>query len=131
MEKDVSKALRKLGYTMKVMSTIAYQAFTELNLNCLCLYWTRLWPLGIHETPSRLLIDTDEFKLHLNSANRKYCSSPQKMKIHKPGNYNRGAFKLTIILAVEAGNMAVPAGVIGLVSNPCVWAHVTTKPGTS
>ncbi len=38
LEKDVSKALRKLGYTMKVMSTIVYQAFTERSLNCCHLY---------------------------------------------------------------------------------------------
>jgi hypothetical protein len=39
LEKDVSsKALRKLGYTMKVTSTVAYQAFKERNLNCRCLY---------------------------------------------------------------------------------------------
>ncbi len=38
LEKDVSNALRKLGYTMKVMSTAAYWAFTERNLNCHCLY---------------------------------------------------------------------------------------------
>jgi hypothetical protein len=69
LEKDVSKALRKLGYTMKVTSTVAYQAFTELNLNCHHLYWTWPWPLGIRGTPRRLLIDGDEFGLHLNSAN--------------------------------------------------------------
>jgi hypothetical protein len=56
LEKDVSKALRKLGYTMKVMSTVAYQAFTEHNLNHHCLYWTQPWLLGIHGTPRRLLI---------------------------------------------------------------------------
>jgi hypothetical protein len=54
---------------MKVMSTIAYQAFTERNLNHYCLYWTWPWPHGIHGTPRRLLIDRDEFRLHLNSAN--------------------------------------------------------------
>jgi hypothetical protein len=33
LEKDVSKALRKLGYTMKVTSsTVAYQVFTERTL---------------------------------------------------------------------------------------------------
>jgi hypothetical protein len=69
LEKDVSKALRKLGYTMKVTSTVAYQAFTEHNLNCRCLYRTWPWLLGIHGTPRRLLIDRDEFGLHLNSAN--------------------------------------------------------------
>ena len=53
------------------------------------------------------------------------------MQIHKPGNYDRGTFKLTIILAVETGDPDIANGDIGLVSNPCVWAHVTTEPGTS
>ena len=38
LAKDVSKALKKLGYTMKVTCTVAYQAFTERNLNCCHLY---------------------------------------------------------------------------------------------
>jgi hypothetical protein len=70
-EKDVSRALMKLGYTMKVTSTVAYQAFTQRNLNYRRLCWTRPWPLGIHGIPWMLLIDADEFGLHLNSANRK------------------------------------------------------------
>jgi hypothetical protein len=108
LEKDVSKALKKLGYTMKVTSTVAYQAFTERNLNCPHLYWTRPWLLGIHGTPRRFFIDADEFGLHLNSANIKYGSSPWGMKIHKPGNYNRGTFKSTILLAVETGDPTIP-----------------------
>jgi hypothetical protein len=51
------------------MSTVAYQAFTERNSKCRHLYWTWPWLLGIHGTPMRLLIDGDEFGLHLNSAN--------------------------------------------------------------
>ena len=77
------------------------------------------------------MIDADEFGLYLNSANRKYGSSPRGMKIRKPRNYGRGTFKLTIILAVETGDPAILAGVIGSVSNPRVWARVTTEPGTS
>jgi hypothetical protein len=69
LAKDVSKALKKLGYTMKVTCTVAYQAFTERNLNCCHLYWTWPWLLGIHGTPRRLLIVGDKFGLHLNSAN--------------------------------------------------------------
>jgi hypothetical protein len=116
---------------MKVTSTVAYQAFTEHNFNRCCLYWTRPWLLGIHGTPRRLLIDGDKFGLHLNSANRKCGSSPRGMKIRKPGSYGRGTFKLIIILAVETRDLAIPAGVIGLVSNPRVWVCVTTEPGTS
>ena len=32
---------------------------------------------------------------------------------------------------METGDLAIPAGVIGSVSNPRVWARVTTEPGTS
>ncbi len=34
-------------------------------------------------------------------------------------------------MAVETGDPAIPAGEIGSVSNPCIWARVTTEPGTS
>ncbi len=67
----------------------------------------------------------DEFGLHLNSANRKYGSSSQGVKIRKPGNYDRGMFEVSIILAVETGDLAIPAGVIGAVSNPRVDAEET------
>jgi hypothetical protein len=101
MEGDIGKALRRLGYTMKVTSTVAYQAFTERNLTRRRLYWTMPWPIGIHGIPRRLLIDADEFGLHLNDANRKYGSAPRGLKIRKPRNYDRGTFKLTVILAFE------------------------------
>jgi hypothetical protein len=89
------------------------------------------WPVGIHGIPRHQLIVADEFGLHLNAANRNYGSSPCGLQIRKPGNYNRGAFKLTIILAVETGDLEIAEGDIGSVSNPRVWARVTTKPGTS
>ena len=34
-------------------------------------------------------------------------------------------------MAVEAGDPAIPNGDIRLVSNPHVWAHVTTEAGTN
>jgi hypothetical protein len=77
---------------MKVTSTVAYQVFTQRNLDCRQLYWTRPWPVGIHGIPRCQLIDADEFELHLNAANRKYGSSPRGLQIRKPGNYNRGTF---------------------------------------
>ena len=73
---DVSRALTKLGYTTKITSTVAYQAFTNRNLIRRQQFWTELWPVGIHGVPQRLLIDADEFGLHLNAANKKYGSAP-------------------------------------------------------
>ena len=64
----------------------------------------------IHGIPRRQLIDADEFGLHLNAANRRYGSAPIGLKICKPGNYDRGTFKLTFILAVETGDPDIPDG---------------------
>ncbi len=55
--------------------------------------------------------------------------------VRLPGGYTSASlgtcFKLTIILAVETGDPAIPNGDIGSVSNPRVWARVTMEPGTS
>jgi hypothetical protein len=77
------------------------------------------------------LVDVDEFGLHLNAANRKYGLSPRRLEIRKPGNYDRGDFKLKIFLAVETGDPTIPDGEIGLVSNPRVWGRVNAVAGTS
>jgi hypothetical protein len=114
-----------------VTSTVAYQVFTQRNLDRRLLYWTRPWPVRIHGTPRQKLIDADKFGLHLNAANRKYGSSPRGLQIRKPGNYDRGTFKLTIILAVETGDPGIPDGDISSVMNLRIWARVTTEPGTT
>jgi hypothetical protein len=69
--------------------------------------------------------------MHLKSANKKYGSSPKGLKICKPSNYNRGTFKLTIILAVELGDAAVPNRQIGSLTLPRVWARILEEAGTT
>jgi hypothetical protein len=72
-QQEISHALIDLGYTRKVTSTVAYQAFTftQRNLMQRHIFWTQQFPVGIHGTPHRSLIDVDEFGVHKNSANRK------------------------------------------------------------
>jgi hypothetical protein len=65
------------------------------------------------------------------TANKKYGSSPCGLKICKPGNYDRGTFKLTIILAVEAGDCAVANGLVGSLTMPRVWARISDEAGTT
>ena len=133
-EKDVSKALVDLGYSRKVTSTVAYRAFTERNLLRRELFWTRPYPVGVHGTPRHSLIDIDEFGLHKNAANRKRGSSLKGLYIRKPGHYDRGDFKLTIILAIEAGNPALDGQnppSIGSTEYPHIWAEVSEEAGTT
>jgi hypothetical protein len=134
-KKNISWALHGLGYTSKVTSTVAYQAFTQRNLLHRRLFWNEPWPIGIHRMPRRSLINIDEFRLHLNAANKKYRSSPHGLKICKLGNYDtgtfRGTFKLTIILVVEAGDPAVANGLVGSLAMPRVWARISDETGTT
>jgi hypothetical protein len=130
-KKNISSALCGLGYTSKVTSTVAYQAFTQRNLLRRRLFWNEPWPIVIHGMPKRSLIIIDEFGLHLNAANKKYGSSPCGLKICKPGNNDRETFKLTIILAVEAGDPAVANGLVGSLTIPRVWARISDEAGTT
>lgn len=132
-KQDISLALIRLGYTNKVTSAVAYQAFTERNIihRRLFCFWARTWSTGIHRTRRRRIIDTDEFGVHLNSANHKYGSSPKGLKIRKPRNYNWGTFKMIVILAVEPGDPGIPNGEVGSITCPWVWTRVRKAAGTS
>ena len=82
----------------------------------------------MHGTPRHSLIDIDEFGLHKNAANRKRGSSLKGLYIRKPGH------KLTIILAIEAGNPALDGQnppSIGSTEYPHIWAEVSEEAGTT
>ena len=133
-EQQISKTLVDLGYTQKVTSTVAYQAFTPTNLMRRHLFFTQPYPVGIHGTPRRSLIDVDEFGVHKKSADRKRGSSKKGFYIRKPGHYDRGDFKLTIILAVEAGDPALDGQnphAIGSTEKPRIWAEISEEAGTT
>jgi hypothetical protein len=130
-EMSISRVLCSLGYTRKVTSTMAYQALTERNLLRCQIFWDEPWPVGVNGFPMQHLIDADEFGLHFNAANSKYGLAPRGMRIRKPGNYDRGSFKLTIILALEAGDPPIAPGLPGSMTKPRVWAQISEVPGTT
>jgi hypothetical protein len=57
--------------------------------------------------------------------------APHGLEIRKPRNYDKGNFKLTILLAVETGDPAILDSEIGLVNNPHVWGRVNVVAGIS
>ena len=61
----------------------------------------------------------------------KYGSAPKGLRIRKPGNYDRGTFKLTVVLAIEAGDPALPDGVIGSITRPRIWCRIRNIAGTT
>jgi hypothetical protein len=127
---DISKALKRLGMTRKRGSTVANQAFTPQNLMRRFHFWTSNFPAGIANIPRRYLIDVDECGLELRDASSTYGHAVKELRVVKKGNYSRDV-KLTVILAIEAGDPAIPAGQDGSIEYPRRWIKVSALAGTN
>lgn len=130
-EREISDALRDLEYSRKRLSTVASQAFTEENLQKHYVFWNEPYPAGVLGEPRRFFIDVDECGLVLDDANPHYGHAVRGLRVRRPGNYGRGLVKITVILAVEPGDPALPAHVNGSVEWPRMWARVSTDVGTT
>lgn len=100
------------------MSTTAYQAFTPKNLKRHWRFWNLPFPAGIANVPQRELIDCDEMTLVISDANKNYGHAVNNIHVCKIGNYGRGEFKVTIIMAIEAGNPDLNDDVLGSIAHP-------------
>ena len=127
---QVSRRLNELGLTRKVGSTEARQASLPINLFKREQFWTLPIPFGVNGCERRRLIDIDECGIELNSTNRKYGHSFTGVRVVKPGHYSRDT-KLTVLLAVEAGDPALPEHIRGSTHNPRRWLRILVKAGTS
>ena len=63
---------------------------------------------------------------YLKNITTKYGSSHITYCSHYPAHYTRGATKINVILAVEAGPHIIPASMDGSVKNSQQWKNVTT-----
>ena len=127
---QVSRRLEELGMTKKVGSTEARQASLPINLFKREQFWSMPLPFGVNGCERRRLLDIDECGIELQRTNRKYGHSFSGVRVVKPGHYSRDT-KLTIILAVEAGDPALPAHIRGSVGNPRRWLRILLKAGTT
>ena len=108
----MSRRLKELGMTKKVRSTEVKQGL-PINLFKREEFWTMPLPFGVNGCDRRRLIDVDECGIELQRSNRKYGHSFSGVRVVQPGHYSRDT-KLTIILAVEAGDPALPPEVRGV-----------------
>ena len=76
------------------------------------------------------MIDVDECGIEIQRVNRKYGHSAVGIRIVRPGHYSKDT-KLTLILAIEPGNPALPPHVHGSTVNPRRWYRILMKAGTS
>ena len=129
-DQAISKRLAELRVTRKKVSVEAQQAFTAINLQRVQSFWSSPPPLGVQTVRRARLIDVDEFGIELNRCNRTHGWSLEVFRVRTIGHYTRTQ-KLTVLVAIEAGNGALPAQEAGSLQHPGRWIQVVRNAGTT
>ena len=130
-DREISKALKGLNFTRKKASTTAYEAFSPRNLKRHFQFWNYSFPAGVVGVRRRDLIDIDECSFCVGDSNQTYGHAVKGLRVRKVGNYGRGSAKLTLILAVEAGDPDLESCQLGSITKPRIWYHLSPDKGTS
>ena len=63
--------------------------------------------------------------------NTTYSHAVKNLCVRKIDNYSRGKSKVTILMAIEAGNLDLNDDVLGSTAHLRIWYHLCTDAGTS
>ena len=96
----ISKALRDTNMTRKRASTTDFQAFTPINLKRHYNFWHRSFPAGIADVLQKYLLDAYEMGIIISDICASYGHAVNNCWVQKLGNYGRGQFKITLIMAI-------------------------------
>ena len=97
---QIKAAEDRLGLSMKVGSTTAYQAFRPVNLIRRDNYWNRNYPFGMANIRRQDIIDLDEAGIFTETADRKYGKCEIGRRVKQAGPYSKSA-KLNILMAIS------------------------------
>ena len=115
---QIKRAEDRLGLSMKVGSTTAYQAFKPINVAKRHDYWNREFPFGMANIRRQDIIDLDEAGVFVETADRKYGKCEVGRRVKQAGPYSKGV-KLNIIMAISGD------------PNGRRWSHMWTNGGTT
>ena len=101
---DITKCEQELGFTRKVGSTTANQAFLRINIIKRNMFWNMAPPLGINGVNRHVLIDIDEAGIFLTHANRKYGKALSGIEVRQNGIYGHRQ-KYTLIMAISTARV--------------------------
>ncbi|GKY93367.1 hypothetical protein MPSEU_000304300 [Mayamaea pseudoterrestris] len=116
---QVSKRMRELKLSSKQASPEACQAFSPGNRLRDQWFYSMPPPLGVVTLRRKQLIDVGECAVTLEKVNR------------STGHDYTGGQKITLLMAIEPGDPALPANVEGSVANPRRWFATHLEPGTN
>ena len=97
---QIKTAEDRLGLSMEVGSTTAYQAFCPVNLIRRDNYWNRNYPFGMANIRRQDIIDLDEAGIFTETADRKYGKCEIGRRVKQAGPYSKSA-KINILMAVS------------------------------
>ena len=77
-----------------------------------------------------MLIDVDKFWMTIERCNRNKGWVLKLFRVRKDGHYGHGK-KLTVLFAIEPGDLILPPHVYGSIKNPWQWIRCVRNIGTS
>jgi hypothetical protein len=118
-DSQIYRAEKRLGLSRKAASRTSQFAYTPANLEKRKMYWERSYPLGINNEQTADVIDIDEARFKLESADRSYGKVAREFRCNLKGKYKKGEPGVNLIMAI-----------LGDANNPYSFHQTFTEGGT-
>ena len=98
---QIHRAEERLGLSRKHASKTSQLAYTQKNLGKRKLYWESGYPLGIANEQTEDMIDIDEARFKLESADRSFGKVSREFRCNLKGMYKKGEPGTNLIMAIS------------------------------
>ncbi|KAL7451696.1 hypothetical protein ACHAWC_003509 [Mediolabrus comicus] len=100
-DSQIHRAEERLGLSRKAASSTSEEAYSTRNLLMRKMYWESPYPLGIAGEDTDDIIDIDEARFNLESADRTYGKVAREFRCNLRGNYKKGDPGTNLIMAIS------------------------------
>lgn len=98
---QISRAETRLGLTRKAASKTSQDAFKPINLAKRKMYWESAFPSGVADLSTTDIIDIDEARFKLESADRSYGKVAREFRCNIRGKYKKGEPGTNLLMAIS------------------------------
>ena len=100
-DSQICRAEQRLGLSRKAASSTSQEAYLPKNLMKRKIYWEYLYPLGVAGETTADIIDIDEARFKLESADRSYGKVAREFRCNLKGRYKKGDPGTNLIMAIS------------------------------
>ena len=123
----IYKRLKELNLLRKKASIEAHEGYSEENIQREFTFWNLPAPLGVWGERRSIFVDFDEARFTLKGKQNKYGYAGKPYRVRDTGHYNRHMASVNLLMAVEAGNIAIPNHLRGSIAKPRRWFLLTQR----